>query len=237
MLQLPERSPPLQWAGRLHCGAWPGPQSAQTNAPAPVRVAWQAMAGATQTAARLAVRVQSGCQAHVQRRLAGRPPGCAVALATDAPAPEQAWSAALPPARTRGQALRCRPALSKAPAGSGPVAGRPGPHAGTWQAGGAEAESRTSAGVQREDRYSTTRAPHGEPAAAVSDCGTQLIRAAPQRSAQGRAAMAQASSDRPTFSREHCFQRTLPCDENALGAAAAPHRLRRLPRVATRPRV
>ncbi len=190
MLQLPERSPPLQWAGRLHCGAWPGPQSVQTNAPAPapapVRVAWQATAGATQTAARLAVWVQSGCQAHVQRRLAGRPPGCAVALATDVPAPEQVRPAALPPARTRGQALRCRPARSKARAGSGPAAGRPGPHAGTWQAGGAEAESRTSAGVQREDRYSTTRAPHGEPAAAVSDCGTQLIRAAPRRSAQGR---------------------------------------------------
>lgn len=188
MLQLPERSPRLQGAGRrLHCGAWPGPQSVQTNAPAPVRVAWQAMAVATQTAARLAVRVQSGCQAHVQRRLAGRPPGCAVALATDVPAPEQARSAALPPARTRGQALRCRPARSKARAGSGPAAGRPGPHAGTWQAGGAEAESRTSAGVQREDRYSTTRAPHGEPAAAVSDRRTHLLRAAPRRSAQGRA--------------------------------------------------
>ncbi|MBB3886809.1 hypothetical protein FHY26_001830 [Xanthomonas campestris] len=185
MLQLPERSPPLQWAGRLHCGAWPGPQSVQTNAPAPVRVAWQATAGATPAAARLAVWVQSGCQAHVQWRLAERPPCCVVALATDVPAPERAWPAALPPARARGQALRCRPARSKARAGSGPAAGRPGPHAGTWQAGGAEAESRTSAGVQREDRYSTTRAPHGEPAAAVSDCGTHLVHAAPRRGAPG----------------------------------------------------
>lgn len=33
-----------------------------------------------------------------------------------------------------------------------------------------------------------------------------------------------------TFSREHCFQRTLPCDGNGLGGAAAPHRLRRLAR-------
>lgn len=30
---------------------------------------------------------------------------------------------------------------------------------------------------------------------------------------QGRAAMPQVSSDRPTFYRKHCFQRTLPCDE------------------------
>ncbi len=73
--------------------------------------------------------------------------------------------AAVLPAATRGpRPVRPAPTAPQAePPGSEPAAEQPASHAGTWPGGGAVAESRTSAGVQREDPYSTTRTSTGEP--------------------------------------------------------------------------
>lgn len=85
------------------------------------------------------------------------------AMAHVVPAAHPPLALALAATQSPGPMWPARPAPQAEPPGSEPAAEQPASHAGTWPGGGAVAESRTSAGVQREDPYSTTRTSRGEP--------------------------------------------------------------------------